>query len=370
MKGWIRILIVAVLLLIILGAVLVFSASGTYSEVKFNSFYHLFKQHLWKVIGAVGAMVVFAIIPYEYYKKYSKPLMLGTVVLLFLTLLFAPKLKGAARWIDLGLVRFQPSELAKLILMMHLSVFIEKKGDLIKSFHSGYRYALVWIALVCGLVIIQPNVSTSMIILITSFALLYVGGSSFKHIAGTLGTAGVIGGAAMMLFSHSRSRVLGFIESLKGHAEPNIQVMQAKIGLGSGGLFGLGIGQSRQSDLFLPESYGDFIFSILGEEFGFIGALVVLALYFTIFFTGIVIAKNAKDKFGQLLGFGIVFNIVLSAFINAAVVMGIVPTTGITLPFLSFGGTSIILYSISIGILINIGISSVMKKEEKSEAIA
>ncbi len=141
---------------------------------------------------------------------------------------------------------------------------------------------------------------------------------------------------------------------MSGNSEPNIQVLQAKIGLGSGGIIGIGIGQSRQSDLFLPESYGDFIFSILGEQFGLLGTSLVLSLFFVLFVAGILIAKKSDDQYGQLLGFAISFNIILSAFINAGVVTGLMPTTGITLPFISFGGTSIILFSASIGILINI----------------
>jgi cell division protein FtsW len=173
----------------------------------------------------------------------------------------------------------------------------------------------------------------------------------------------------MMMFTHSRERIFKFINSINGDSKPFDQVIQAKIGLGSGGLLGLGIGHSRQSDLFLPESYGDFIFSILGEELGFIGTVLVLLIYFTIFFIGILIAKKAKDPFGQLLGFGISFNLLVSAFLNAAVVTGLVPTTGITLPMISFGGTSIIIFSVSIGILINIAKQSIREKAAEPSAL-
>lgn len=354
MKTRVRILLVLVLVLIVLGMMLVFSASGTYSELRFNNIYYLFKSHLWKVIAAVAAMIVVSMIPYEYYKKYSKYLLFGIVGVLFITFLVAPKLKGASRWIDLGILTFQPSELAKLILIMHLAVMIERKGELIKDFKHGFRYALFWVFVVSGLVMIQPNVSTSLIIVMTSFALLYIGGCKMKHLLATVGSLSVVGVMMMFVFSHSRERIIGYINSLRGLGEQNTQVLQAKIGLGSGGLVGVGLGHSRQSDLFLPESYSDFIFSILGEEFGLIGTLAVLMIYFAVFFIGVLIAKNAKDDFGKLLGFGISFNIILSAFINAGVVTGLLPTTGITLPFISFGGTSIIIFSVSIGILISI----------------
>ncbi len=354
MKILVRILISIVLSLMVIGAILVFTASGTYSEVRFDNIYFLFKSHISKMVLAIMIGIIFSIIPYQYYRKYSKQVLLGVILILVLTVLFAPKFKGAARWIDLGIIRFQPSELAKLVLFMHLAGMIERKGKLIEDFQNGFKYTLIWIFAVAGLVVIQPNISTAMIIVFSSFALLFIGGSKFKHIAATLGIASIAGAGIMMLFSHSRQRILGYIESLSGNSEPNIQVLQAKIGLGSGGIIGIGIGQSRQSDLFLPESYGDFIFSILGEQFGLLGTSLVLSLFFVLFVAGILIAKKSDDQYGQLLGFAISFNIILSAFINAGVVTGLMPTTGITLPFISFGGTSIILFSASIGILINI----------------
>jgi cell division protein FtsW len=202
-----------------------------------------------------------------------------------------------------------------------------------------------------------------MIIVLTSFTLLYVGGARFKHIAFTLGGAATVGFTMMMLFAHSRERILGFVNSLFNGESMNLQVFQAKVALGSGGLIGKGMGNSRQSDLFLPESYGDFIFSILGEEYGFVGAILTLMVYLAIFLAGLIIAKKATDKFGQLLAFGLSFNIIISAFINAGVVSGLLPTTGITLPFISFGGTSIIMFGMSVGIILSIAYETIRKRE-------
>jgi cell division protein FtsW len=370
MKILVRTLISIVLALMVLGAILVFTASSTYSEVRFDNIYFLFRLHIWKMFFALLIGVVFAMIPYQYYKEYSKPVLLGVILLLLLTVLFASKYKGAARWIDLGIIRFQPSELAKLVLFMHLAGMIERKGKLIEDFSNGFKFTLFWIFAVVGLIVIQPNLSTAMIIIFTSFTLLFIGGSKFKHIAATFGTAAIAGASLMMLFSHSRQRVMGFIESMNGNSEPNIQVLQAKIGLGSGGIFGIGMGQSRQSNLFLPESYGDFIFSILGEQFGLLGTASVLILFFALFVIGVIIAKKSDSQYGQLLGFAISFNIILTAFINAAVVTGLMPTTGITLPFISFGGTSIILFSASVGILINIANQGNKKKSVRISEIA
>ncbi len=369
MKILIRSQILIVMLLMLLGAVLVFTASSTYSELKFDNIYFLFRSHIGKIIVALGAGVIFSIIPYETYKEYSKPLLFGVIGLLILTVLLAPKFKGAARWIDLGIIRFQPSEIAKLVLFMHLAGMIERKGKLLQDFKHGFRYTLVWIFLVAGLVMLQPNLSTSMIIVFTSFTLLYIGGSKLSHIAATLGSTVIAGIAAMMIFPHSRQRITDFINSISGGGSLNTQVLQAKIGLGSGGILGVGIGESRQSDLFLPESYGDFIFSVLGEQFGLVGTVAVLVLFFALFAIGVIISKKAKDEYGQLLGFAISFNIILSAFINAGVVTGILPTTGITLPFISFGGTSIIIFCASVGILVNIAVQTNRSLQKKVNSI-
>jgi cell division protein FtsW len=361
MKTTIRILLVAVVSLMILGLIMVFSSSNMYSQVRFNNLYFLFSSHSMKVLASVVLMLVFAFIPYEKYKEISKYLLIGVTVLLFITL-FMPKFNGASRWLIIGPIRFQPSDLAKLVLIIHLSALLAEKGDKIKSFGNGLLYALIWVFVVCGLILFQPNVSTSMIIMFLSFTILYIGGARFKHIFATVAVTLVLAAVVAMILPHSRERILTYIGSMQGAGEPNIQVSQAKIALGSGGWFGLGLGQSRQSDLFLPESYGDFIFSVLGEEIGFIGAVITLLIFLAVFIMGLKIASRAPDRFSSLLAFGLSFNIVISAFINAGVVTGLVPTTGITLPFISFGGTSIILFGISIGILLNIGNSCIEEK--------
>jgi cell division protein FtsW len=365
MKGLIKIFIVIVVVLMLLGSIMVFTASGTYSFNKFNSLYYLFKSHLWKVFAAAFCFWLFAHIPYENYRKHSKFLLFTTIGVLILTFLVAPKVKGAARWIDFGFFQFQPSEVAKVVLIIHLAFMIERFGDDIADFKNGFLFALIWIGLVSGLVLIQPNVSTSMIIAFTSFAVLYVGGARLKHVFFTLWTVGSALGGIVMLLNHSRQRVLDFVNSLVTGNAINKQVLQAQIALGSGGIFGIGIGHSRQSDLFLPEAYGDFIFSIVGEELGFLGSIILLFLYMSLFLISLVIAKKSQDKFGQLIVFGLAFNILMSAFINSAVVTGLLPTTGITLPFVSFGGTSIILFGISAGIIVNVARETIKTNDLK-----
>jgi cell division protein FtsW len=196
--------------------------------------------------------------------------------------------------------------------------------------------------------------------------MLYVGGAKFTHIAASSASLIAVGGSLAMIFAHSRARILGFINSLSNGGDINMQVKQAIYGLGSGGLLGVGIGNSKQNNLFLPEAYGDFIFAILGEETGFVGVITILLFYMALFVAGILVAKKAKDKFGQMLAFGISFSILISAFINAAVATGLFPTTGLPLPFISYGGTSIIFLSASVGILLNIAILNTKTEKDKS----
>lgn len=350
----IRVMLFLVVCLVIGGSLLIFSATGSMP---------FFKAHMAKVVIALAAFFTCMMIPYEYYKKYSKYALLFTIFLLLITPIIGEEKNGARRWIEFWFLSFQPTEMAKIVLIMHLSVFVEKKQQVLGDFKKGFRYALFWIFLVCALVMIQPNVSNSAIIMLLAFTVLYVGGAKFKHIfvtVGTLATSGLV--AVFLFYPHAVSRIMAFFTN------EHMQVKQAKIALGSGGFFGLGLGNSRASDKFVPEPYGDFIFSILGEETGFIGVMVVLIAYLLIFLAGVIIAKKAKDIFGQVFAFGISFTIILSAFINISVVTGLVPTTGITLPFISFGGTSLIVMAMSIGMLMNIAIQNKAVESVKVEA--
>ena len=355
--------------LMLLGLIIVMSASSTYSEFKFDSLFHLFNSHFFKVILGILFMILFSFIPYDIYKEFSKPAILGISLILLVTLFVAPDIKGAGRWIHLGFFSFQPADVAKLILIIHLAALLESKKELLGNFKEGFLYLFFWTILISALILVQPNVSNGVLLIFVSLILLYVGGAKFKHIfISALGCL-IAGAIVAMLFAHSRARILTFINSTQHGGEPNIQVKQAMLGLGSGHIFGMGMGQSLQSNLFLPEAYGDFIFAILGEELGFIGAAIVMMSYLVLFFAGILVSKKAKDRFGQLLAFGITFSTVVYAFVNIAVATGLVPTTGLPLPFISYGGTSLIFLCISIGILVNIALSNSMVKPMENQVV-
>jgi cell division protein FtsW len=341
---------------------MVMSASSTYSVFKFDNVFYLFNSHLFKVFLGIGAIILFAFIPYEYYRRLSKPVIIITTILLIVTLFFAPDIKGAGRWLNLGIFSIQPADIAKLVLIIHLAVLLEAKANLIDNFKNGFMYFFIWILLISGLIMLQPNISSGIMLIFISLTVIYAGGAKFKHIFVSMIISGLVIGTAAMIFPHSRSRIFSYVSSFSGGSDLNFQVKQALYSLGSGGIFGVGIGNSMQSNLFLPEAYGDFIFAILGEEFGLIGSIAVLLAYLVFMVCGILVAKKSKDMFGQLLAFGITISIVFYAFVNVAVTTGVFPTTGLPLPFISYGGTSLIFLCVSVGILINIAFTNHLRQ--------
>jgi cell division protein FtsW len=348
--------------LMLLGLTIVMSASSTYSVFKFDSVFYLFNSHLFKVFLGIAAIILFAFIPYEYYRRLSKPLIITTALLLVITLLFAPNIKGAGRWLSLGFISIQPADIARLVLIIHLALLMEAKANVIDNYRHGFLYLFIWIIVISGLIMLQPNISSGVMLIFISLTLIYVGGAKLKHILFSMLLSGLVIGAAAMIFPHSRSRIFTFVNSVSSGGDLNFQVKQALYSLGSGGIFGVGIGSSMQSNLFLPEAYGDFIFAILGEELGLIGSIAVLLAYIVLLVSGILVAKKTKDTFGQLLAFGITISIVFYAFVNVAVTTGVLPTTGLPLPFISYGGTSLIFLCISVGILINIAFTNHMRQ--------
>ncbi|MFH0735665.1 MAG: FtsW/RodA/SpoVE family cell cycle protein [bacterium] len=357
MKATYRILITLVIILITLGVVLVLGASNGIRKD-----YSMLFSHLVKVAVALGAMLYFASFPYEKYKKHSKKIMFAIIILLVLTLIIGIAKKGASRWLNVGLFSFQPAELAKIFIIIHLANLIEKKGKLIRDFKNGFVHIITWLFVVVGLIVLQPNLSTSILIMFVGFSMLFVAGAGAKHLIVTTLITGILGLMLLFSFNHSRERLLSHFGYAKEESI-DLQSYQSSVALGSGGLTGKGIGHSRQSDLFLPEAYGDFIYAILGEQLGFIGTVLVLLIYLAIFVLGVLISFKCPDVFGKMLGFGLTLSITVNAVVNAAVVSNTIPVTGITLPFVSFGGTSIVTFGFAVGIIINIALTLIKSRE-------
>ncbi len=347
----------------------VYSASAPYAATKFGSKSVLFWRHSIRIFLAIVVMITAAKIDYRKWKKISKPSIIAVIILLVFTLLLGVKEKGAARWIDLGFIRFQPSELAKFALILHISTLLAKKGELIKDFKVGLAPILIWTGAVCLLIILQPNLSSALLILFSAVVLMFVGNANLGHMS--LVSAAALGGSALLVALKSDYRLYRIMAFFGGEGGENIesynyQLKQSLVALGNGGIFGLGPGLSRQSDLFLPESYGDFIFSIIGEEYGFVGALIIVCVYIFLIWRGMIIAKHAPDPFGYFLSIGIVAALSLNAFINLGVNTGLLPTTGMPLPFVSYGGTAAVFQAGAIGVLLNISSKTGIYPKEKS----
>jgi len=347
--------LLCVLALMALSLGVVYSASSTYAMMKWGESDRLLERHAVKVLS--GFVLLFAAMRFDYHKirKLTKPVLIILVVALAITIALGGELKGAARWLRLGGFGIQPSEFAKFALIFHLSVLISEKKEAIRNFKEGLLPLLIWIALVSALVLRQPNFSTGSMILVLSFLMLFIGRAKISHLALVVGSLIPLLAIYMMSAPYRAQRIMSYFgHGSESTAHTNYQLWQGIIGFGNGGLFGVGPGLSRQRDLFLPESYGDFVFSIVGEEYGLIGTVVVMGLFLVIMLRGMKIARNARDELGRCLAIGITAAVTLYAVVNAAVTLGIVPTTGLPMPFISYGGSSILATSFAIGMLLNI----------------
>ncbi len=347
--------LLGVLALMALSLGVVYSASSTYAMMRWGESDRLLERHAIKVLS--GFILLFAAMRFDYHKlrKLTKPVLILLVGVLGVTLLLGGEVNGAARWLRLGGFGIQPSEFAKFALIFHLAVLISEKKEAIKEFKFGLLPLLIWIGLVSALVLKQPNFSTGAMILVLSFLMLFIGRAKVGHIALIFASLIPLLGIYMMSAPYRAQRIMSYLgHGSESTGRMNYQVWQGIIGFGNGGLFGVGPGLSRQRDLFLPESYGDFVFSIVGEEYGLIGTVLVMGIFLLIMLRGMKIARNARDELGRCLAIGITAAVTLYAVINAAVTLGILPTTGLPMPFVSYGGSSILASSFAIGVLLNI----------------
>lgn len=344
-----------VALLLAVGIVMVYSASSYYAMIynDGDSTYFLKKQIMASTLG-IAAMFVFIKIDYHWLKKVTVPAMIITIPLLYSVFLFSAS-KGAQRWIKLGPLSFQPSEIAKYVVVLFLAMSLSAKGDRVKDFKKGIVPYLIVSGFYAGSVLVQKNLSIAALIMIVTFIMLYVAGGQRKHLFGIVAPGlTAVALAFALLEPYRRARMLNFIDPWKDAAGNGYQLIQSFYALGSGGLLGLGLGQSRQKTLYMPEPHNDFIFSIIGEELGLVGCIAIISLFIFLISRGIKIAMEAKDTYGTLLAVGITSIIAVQTTINIAVVTGSMPVTGVPLPFISYGGTSLAITMGAMGILLNI----------------
>ncbi|NPV91487.1 MAG: putative lipid II flippase FtsW [Firmicutes bacterium] len=348
-------LFLTTLVLLSIGMVMVFSSSGVPEGGQgafLHAVYYLKKQLIWAAVG-IAAMLLVMNIDYFRVKKLALPI-LGVGVLLLILVLFADPTKGSSRWFNLGSMSFAPSELIKICLIFFIAVRLSVIGEEIQDPLRGFAPNVLILGMVVLLIMLQPDLGTAAVVAGTVFVMFFAAGSKLTHL-GSLGGAGLVFLIVAIRFSEYRwERFISFLDPWASPRGAGFQIIQSLYALGSGGLLGVGLGRSHQKLFYLPEQNTDFIFSILGEELGYLGVIVVLTLFFVFIWRGLRVALICPDPFGRLLATGITSMIGIQAIINMMVASGSLPVTGITLPFISYGGSSLLFTMIGVGMLLNI----------------
>lgn len=345
------------LMLVLFGLIMVFSASY-YSSISQdgNPYSYLVRHGAWVVFGLM-AMAFGALFDYRKYKKCALPILIVSVILLVLVLTpLGQTTNGATRWIKVGPVTLMPGEIAKIAAIIFVAWFLSEDASRIKSLKRGILPLLGIIAVYGALIVKQPNLSTAITVCGIIIAMMLVAGLKWRYVA-TAGGIGVVGILSIVIFmkdTYWYNRLTSFTDPFQDALGDGYQAVQSLLALGSGGLFGVGLGKSVQKNLYLPEPQNDFILAIIGEELGYIGVLLLIALYCLFIWRGIHIALNAPDQFGLLLASGIVLMVAIQVILNIAVVTSSMPPTGINLPFISYGGNALLIFMFSAGVLLNI----------------
>ncbi len=342
--------------LLALGMAMVFTSSTFLAQAQYNDAYFFIKrQGLYACLG-LGVLFLGRSIDYHHYKRWVYHIMLLSLVAL--VLVFIPgiggKVRGAARWVRLGPLNLQPSEFAKLAMVLFLAYSLARKQEKMKYFAIGFLPHMLVACLFIALILKEPDFGTSVTVAAIVFIMLFVGGTRVTHILLALSACIPLGVWMVLRDPKKFDRVLSFMDPWKYGQDVGYQLKQALLAIGSGGLWGLGPGQSRAKLFFLPDCHTDFILAIFSEEMGFLGVLLVLALYTIVICRGIRTSLKAPDSFGSYLALGLTLMIGLPALINMGVVSGILPTKGLSLPFLSYGGSGLIVNLLAVGILLNI----------------
>ena len=366
-----RVILIISLVLIFLGIVMVYSSSCVYAQYKINRepYYFLLRQTIW-VILSLGVMVFLTQIDYQRLGEASKWMLLICGILLVLVLIpgIGIMVKGARRWLGYGPIRFQPSELAKIVLIIFMAKFLSQKYDSMKDFRRVVLPSVGILALFMILIVKEPDFGNAMIIGLIMGIMWFVAGMRIRLILASLIVSIPIVIYLIISEQYRLDRIFAFLDPWKYKSGKGWQLIQSLISLGSGGIGGRGLGHSVQKYLYLPDSHSDFIFAILGEELGFVGTTVVVLLFLTLIWCGIKVSLRIKDLFGSYLAIGISSLIGIQALINMCVVTGLVPTKGLPLPFISYGGSSLLANCIGIGILINIASYDTSVKRKKIKA--
>jgi cell division protein FtsW len=336
------------------GLVMVFSASGVMAENKFtNSTYYLQRQIIWMLLG-FGVLLVGSLIDYGQWKRWVPMIVAGCVAGLLLVLAVGPQINGARRWLALGFFSIQPTEMAKLAVVLYLAAFLSNPNRRVTDWQRGFLPPVAMVGMICGLILVEPDLGSTVVISLVFVGMMYLSGARVRHLA-YLGLPMVAGLLSLIWMSPERwERMTTFMNPFEDREGAGYQLVQSILALENGGLFGVGLGQGKQKLLYLPEGHTDFVLALVGEELGLIGTSGLLALFAILVFKGFRVAALAPDLFGRYLALGITMLLGIQALINAGVVSGMLPTKGLTLPLVSYGGSSMLVTMLAIGILLSI----------------
>lgn len=336
------------------GLIMVFSASGVVAEMKYSdSTHYLQRQIIWMVLG-FGVLVAGAQIDYQQWKEWVPWIVMGCVGGLLLVLVFGLQINGARRWLTFGYFSIQPTEMAKLAMVLYLAAFLSNPNRRVTDWRRGFLPPVVVVSGVCFLIVVEPDLGSIVVIGLVFVCMMYLSGARLRHLA-CLGLPMILGFLALIVFSPERwERFTTFLNPFQDREGAGYQLVQSLLALENGGIFGVGLGQGKQKLLYLPEAHTDFVLALVGEELGLMGTLGLLGLFVMLVFKGFRVAALAPDMFGRFLALGITLLLTMQAMINAGVVSGMLPTKGLTLPLVSYGGSSLLTTMLAIGILLNI----------------
>ncbi len=338
------------------GVVMVYSASAIVAADRFQDPYFFLKRQLfWAVLGAV-AMLVAVRVDYRHLEKLMVPVLIVAAVLLVLVLVppFGQAINGTRRWIRFGVVSFQPAELAKLALVIYLAAFVARRQEELTDVRRGLLPPLLVAGAFAALVFVQPDLGNCLTLITLTFGLLYLAGAPMRYLGWTLAPAVPLLIIAIYAAPYRWRRMTAFWDPWSDARGSGFQIIQSWLAFGNGGLLGQGVGGSRQKLFYLPESHTDFIFAIVGEELGFVGAVAFVALFAVLIWRGLRIGLRTSEPFGAYLALGITLLIATQVLVNLGVVTGLLPTKGLPLPFISFGGSALLMTMLSTGVLLNI----------------
>ena len=351
-----KLLFITIVILCLFGLLMIYSSSSVWSEYKFNDSFHYLKyQGIFFIIG-LFLMIFISKINTDLYFKYSNYILLVSFILLILVLIpgIGSVRNGSRSWFGIGSLGIQPSEAAKISLIIFTSKYLSNNREYINNFFKGVIPILCVTFVFFGLIMLQPDLGTDLILFTSIIEILFISGVSIKFFifGGLFGILGVIG--LIIIAPYRMNRITAFINPWKDELGTGFQIIQSLYAIGPGGILGTGYLNSIQKHFYLPEPQTDFIFSIICEEFGVVGAFIIVGLFSLLFYLGICIATKTDDLFSKYLAFGIIFQLLFQTIMNLSVVVGLIPVTGVTLPFISYGGSSLLISMASMGILLNI----------------